>query len=159
MTKIAFGADNFGYPLKETVKAHLVGLGHEVVDYGVFDTAPADYPDVAVVVARDVAAGVMPQAILVCGTGIGMAITANKVRGVRAASVNDPYSAERARKSNNAQVLCLGALVVGPRVATMLVDIWLAAEFQGGSSARKVAKISALDEGRSIRSAGDDPQA
>ena len=146
--RVAIGADNLGYPLKETVKAHLVGLGHEVVDYGVFDDAPADYPDVAVIVARDVAAGVVPQAILVCGTGIGMAITANKVPGVRAASVSDPYSAERARKSNDAQVLCLGALVVGPSVATILVDIWLAAEFQGGSSARKVAKIEALDSAR-----------
>ncbi len=157
--KIAMGADNLGYPLKETVKAHLIALGHEVVDYGVFDTTPVDYPDIAVLVARDVADGVVPQAILVCGTGIGMAITANKVAGVRAASVSDPYSAERARKSNDAQVLCLGSLVVGPSVATVLVDIWLAAEFQGGSSARKVGKIAALDQRRSVRSSPGDPKA
>ena len=157
--KIAMGADNLGYPLKETVKAHLAALGHEVVDYGVFDTTPVDYPDIAVLVARDIADGVVPQAILVCGTGIGMAITANKVAGVRAASVSDPYSAERARKSNDAQVLCLGSLVVGPSVATMLVDIWLAAEFQGGSSARKVDKIAALDQRRSVRSSPGDPKA
>ena len=157
--KIAMGADNLGYLLKETVKAHLAALGHEVVDYGVFDTTPVDYPDIAVLVARDIADGVVPQAILVCGTGIGMAITANKVAGVRAASVSDPYSAERARKSNDAQVLCLGSLVVGPSVATMLVDIWLAAEFQGGSSARKVGKIAALDQRRSGRSSPGDPKA
>jgi ribose 5-phosphate isomerase B len=143
--KIAVGADHLGYPLKESVKAHLESLGHEVVDYGVNDPQPVDYPDVAVVVARDVAAGLYERAILVCGTGIGMAITANKVPGVRAANVSDPYSAERARKSNDAQVLCLGARVVAPEVAGILVDHWLGAEFQGGDSARKVAKIEALD--------------
>lgn len=143
--RIAMGADHLGYPLKESVKAHLAGLGHEVIDFGVDDATPTDYPDVAVVVAREVAASRFERAILVCGTGIGMAITANKVPGVRAASVSDPYSAERARKSNNAQVLCLGARVVAPEVADLLVDHWLAAEFQGGDSARKVAKIDALD--------------
>ena len=143
--KIAVGADHLGYPLKESVKAHLASLGHEVVDFGVDDTTPTDYPDVAVVVAREVAASHFDRAILICGTGIGMAITANKVPGVRAASVADPYSAERARKSNNAQVLCLGARVVAPEVADLLVDHWLASEFQGGDSARKVSKIDALD--------------
>jgi ribose 5-phosphate isomerase B len=145
--KVALGADHLGYPLKESVKAHLLELGHEVVDYGVFDEQPVDYPDVAIQVARDVAGGTFDRAILVCGTGIGMAITANKVRGVRAASVTDPYSAERARKSNNAQVLCLGSRVVAASVATMLVDHWLNSEFQGGGSTRKVAKIDALDAG------------
>jgi len=143
--RIAVGADHLGLPLKEAVKAHLLALGHEVVDYGVTDSTPVDYPDVAVTVARDVAAGTFRRAILVCGTGIGMAITANKVPGVRAASVADPYSAERAVKSNDAQVLCLGARVVPPEVAAILVDHWLAAEFQGGDSRRKVAKIEALD--------------
>lgn len=146
--RIAIGADDLGFPLKETVKQHLVNAGHEVTDYGVESATPTDYPDVAVRVAREVAAGAFERAVLVCGTGIGMAITANKVRGVRAASVSDPYSAERAAKSNNAQVLCLGALVVGPSVATMLVDLWLASEFQGGGSARKVAKIAAVEAER-----------
>ncbi|GAA0967503.1 RpiB/LacA/LacB family sugar-phosphate isomerase [Acrocarpospora macrocephala] len=146
--KIAVGADHLGFPLKETVKAHLSALGHEVVDFGVPDAREADYPDIAVVVARAVAAGAFDRAVLVCGTGIGMAITANKVPGVRAASVSDPYSAERARKSNDAQVLCLGARVVGPEVAVLLVDHWLASEFQAGGSARKVAKMNALDAER-----------
>ena len=143
--KIAIGADHLGLPLKNSVRAHLEQLGHEVVDFGVNDPAPVDYPDVAVEVAHAVAAGTFERAILVCGTGIGMAITANKVRGVRAANVSDPYSAERARMSNNAQVLCLGARVVAPHVADIVVDHWLAAEFQGGDSTRKVAKIDALD--------------
>lgn len=147
--KIAMGADHLGYELKETVKSHLTGLGHEVTDFGVFNVDEVDYPDIAVVVARQVAAGTFDRAVLVCGTGIGMAITANKVPGVRAASVSDPYSAERARKSNDAQVLCLGSRVVGPGVATVLLDHWLAAEFQAGRSALKVAKMNALDEQRS----------
>ena len=147
--KVAVGADHLGLPLKESVKSHLASLGHEVVDFGVSSTGPVDYPDVAAVVAREVAAGHFERAILVCGTGIGMAITANKVPGVRAANVSDPYSAERARASNNAQVLCLGARVVAPHVADILVDHWMATEFAGGDSARKVAKIDALDIGRS----------
>jgi ribose 5-phosphate isomerase B len=146
--KVAVGADHLGLPLKESVKVHLESLGHEVVDFGVRTSDPVDYPDVAEVVAREVAAGHFERAILVCGTGIGMAITANKVPGVRAANVADPYSAERARASNNAQVLCLGARVVPPHVADILVDHWLATEFAGGDSARKVAKIDALDAER-----------
>ena len=143
--EIAIGADDLGFPLKEALAAHLRDLGHEVVDFGCHSTDPVDYPDVAVEVARAVAAGRFGRAILVCGTGIGMAITANKVPGVRAANVSDPYSAERARKSNDAQVLCLGSRVVGTEVARVLVDHWLASEFDGGGSARKVGKIRALD--------------
>lgn len=144
--KIAVGADHLGRPLKDAISRHLGELGHEVVDFGVTTDDPVDYPDVAVEVAEAVAAGRYGRAILVCGTGIGMSITANKVPGVRAANVADPYSAERARKSNDAQVLCLGARVVPPEVATIIVDHWLASEFQGGDSARKVAKIEALDQ-------------
>ena len=142
---VALGSDEAGFELKERLKAYLVGLGIEVLDFGCHDATPVDYPDVAETVARAVAAGRTDRAILVCGTGIGMAIAANKVPGVRAASVSDPYSAERARKSNNAQVLCLGARVVGVELAMVLVDHWLASEFAGGGSSRKVAKINALD--------------
>ena len=117
-----------------------------MVDLGVFDTDPIDHPDVAIAVARDVAAGLFERAILACGTGIGVAITANKVPGVRAASVSDPYSAERARKSNNAQVVCLARWWSARAWRPLLVDHWLAAEFLGGPSARKVAKIDTLDE-------------
>src|SRR5215211_3906545 len=106
--RVAVGADHFGYELKEFVKAYLQDAGHEVVDYGCFQGDEVDYPDVAAEVAAAVARGEEARAVLVCGTGIGMAITANKVPGVYAAVVSDPYSAERARKSNNAQVLCLG---------------------------------------------------
>jgi len=145
--EIAVGADHLGFPLKEALADYLRGLKYDVVDFGCHSADPVDYPDVAIEVAEAVAAGRFDRAILVCGTGIGMAMTANKVPGVRAASVSDPYSAERARKSNDAQVLCLGSRVVGTEVAKLLVDHWLASEFGGGDSARKVAKIEALDRG------------
>jgi ribose 5-phosphate isomerase B len=143
--KVAVGADHHGFLLKELLKEHMAVRGHEVVDYGCHSVDEVDYPDIAVSVAQDVAAREVERAVLVCGTGIGMAITACKVPGVRAAAVADPYSAERAQKSNNAQVLCLGAKIVGPENATLLLDHWLESEFQGGGSARKVAKIDALD--------------
>jgi ribose 5-phosphate isomerase B len=146
--KIEVGADQHGYRLKEAVKAHLRDLGHEVVDIGVHDENPVDYPDIATIVARDVAAGKAQRGVLCCGTGLGMAITANKVSGVRAASVTDPYSAERAMKSNDARILCLGGRVIGTELAKVLVDHWITSEFGGGESTRKVAKIAKLDEER-----------
>jgi ribose 5-phosphate isomerase B len=145
--KVALGADQHGYLLKEAIKSHLGELGHEVRDFGVDDSATTDYPDVAVVVARAVVDGTVERAILVCGTGLGMAIAANKVPGVRAGTVADPYSAERLVKSNAAQVMCLGGRVVGAEVAKDLVDHFLGSTFQGGDSARKVAKLEALDRG------------
>jgi ribose 5-phosphate isomerase B len=144
--RIAVGADINGYDLKEHLKQHLIDRGHDVVDFGVESDQDVDYPDVGEPVARAVASGEVERAVLVCGTGLGMAIVANKIHGVRAAPVSDPYSAERAIKSNNAQVLCLGGLVVGRNVAPLLVDHWLEGEFAGGGSARKVAKIDALDD-------------
>ncbi len=144
---ILLGSDEAGFELKEALKAYLTATGHEVVDFGCHSLEPVDYPDVAAEVARAVASGRTDRGILVCGTGIGMAIAANKVRGVRAATVSDPYSAERARKSNNAQILCLGARVTGTELAKVLVDHWLSSEFARGGSERKVAKIDALDKG------------
>lgn len=141
---IAIGADHFGYGLKEALKEHLKNRGFEVTDYGT-DGSEVDYPDIAAAVAEAIAVGRHVRGLLVCGTGIGMAIVANKVPGIRAASVQDPYSAERARKSNNAQVLCLGSEVVGQGLARILVDHWLESEFAGGRSARKVDKIEAIE--------------
>lgn len=146
--RIAVGADHNGYRLKEAVKARLVGLGHEVSDFGCSSEDVVDYPDVAADVSRAVVSGEVERAVLVCGTGIGMAIAANKIHGVRAASVMDPYSAERAMASNNAQVLCFGAKVISAEVANLLLDHWLDATFQGGDSGRKVGKIDALDDQR-----------
>lgn len=144
--EIIIGSDHFARQMKDDLKEHLQELGHEVVDIGAYDDTPIDYPDVAQEAAEAIARGEFKRGVLVCGTGIGMAIAANKVPGVRAACCHDPYSAERARKSNDAQIITMGAQVIGPAVARSLLDIWLESEFAGGRSAPKVAKIKALDE-------------
>jgi len=145
-TRIVVAADHLGVELKAALRDHLQKNGWQVTDLGVSDAAPVDYPDVGQMLAERVAAGEFDRGILVCGTGAGMAITANKVPGVRAVCVQDPYTAERAIASNNAQVITMGQLITGIPVAKMLVDIWLANEFQGGRSAPKVAKMDAIDQ-------------
>ena len=144
MGSIAIGADDAGAPLKQRLAAYLQERGLEVKDFGNGDGV--DYPDVAAEVAAAVARGEHDRALLVCGTGLGMAIAANKVPGVRAATAHDPYSAERARKSNNAQVLAMGARVIAPEAAEKVLDHWLEAEFEPGPSSPKVAKLEALDD-------------
>jgi len=143
MNKIIIGADNLGVDLKAILHTHLAASGWQVTDIGVNSTEPVDYPDIAVELAVRVSKGEFERGILICGTGAGMAITANKVANVRAVTVTDPYTAERAIASNNAQIITLGALITGQSLAKMLVDIWLANSFQGGNSARKVDKIEA----------------
>jgi ribose 5-phosphate isomerase B len=108
------------------------------------------YPDVAFAVAEQVANGTFARALLLCGTGIGMAISANKVRGVRAAQCHDTYSAERASKSNDAQIITIGARVVGPELAKAIVDTWLRSDFDGGRSQPKVDLIQAYEKGHSV---------
>jgi ribose 5-phosphate isomerase B len=146
MAIIAIGSDEAGFGLKEKINDYLNEKGVEVTDYGVYDTKPVLYPDIAFKVAQAIADGKHERGILICGTGIGMAITANKVPGIRAAVCHDVYSAERARKSNNAQIMTLGARVIGTELAKLLVDTWLKSEFQGGGSIAKVAKISEYEQ-------------
>jgi ribose 5-phosphate isomerase B len=143
--KIIIGTDHLGLSLKNAIAQHLRDKGWEVVDIGVNSVDPVDYPDVALDLSKRIASEEFKRGILICGTGAGMAITANKVPGVRAVSVADPYTAERAIASNNAQVITMGALILGAPVAKMLVDIWLANEFQGGGSAKKVQKMNDVD--------------
>lgn len=143
--KVAIGSDHNGFNLKELIIEHMKSKGIEVTDCGVHDEKPVDYPDIALLVSKKVADGEFDRAILICGTGIGMAIVANKVPGVRAAQCSDVYSAERARKSNDAQVMTLGAQITGPELARKLVDAWLESEFQGGRSLPKVEKINEID--------------
>lgn len=146
--RVALGADEAAVELKAIIRT-LLQEEHsdtvEVLDHGIEAGQSVDYPDVALDVASAVAAGEADRAILMCGTGIGMAITANKVPGIRAAQAHDVYSAERARKSNDAQILTLGALVIGPELAKSIVEAWLISEFAGGRSAPKVAKIAAVE--------------
>ena len=143
---VIVGSDHIGLPLKNLIRDHLRGRGLRVDDAGTDSADPIDYPDVAQAVAEDIAAGHHTRGILVCGTGIGMAIAANKVPGVRAATIADIYSAERAAKSNDAQIVTLGSQTIGAETARLLVDAFLASEFAGGRSTRKVAKITLIEE-------------
>lgn len=138
---IAIGCDEAGFQLKEQIKKFLIDKGAEVEDFGVYNTDPVLYPDIAVKVAKSIAEGSHDRGVLICGTGIGMAIAANKVLGIRAAVCHDPYSAERSRKSNNAQIIALGARIVGEELAKLLITTWLESEFQGGGSTAKVDRI------------------
>ena len=143
---IAIGSDEAGYDMKAAVSNHLKTLGFEVEDFGVHSRDPVLYPDIALAVAQAVATGAHERAILICGTGIGVCITANKVPGIRAAVCHDSYSAERARKSNDCQIMTLGARVIANELAINLVDIWLASEFESARSGPKVDRIEAIEK-------------
>ena len=144
---IAVGADDAAFELKAKIVDYLKSKGIPVEDYGVNKPDPSVlYPDVALTVAQAVAAGKHDRGILMCGTGIGVAITANKVPGIRAAVCHDPYSTERSRKSNDCQIMTLGGRVVGEELAKSLVDIWLASDYQGGRSAPKVERMKEIDD-------------
>lgn len=144
--RVGIGSDHLGFELKERLKAYLIAGGLTVTDYGCDSTDPVDYPDIAFRVAEQVLAGEHDKAVLVCGTGNGMTIAANKVQGIRAALCHDPVSAERAGKSNDAHILAMGALIVDYERACQVVDLWLASEFRGGDSARKIGKIRQREE-------------
>lgn len=139
--QLLVGADHAGLPLKEALVAHLRAQGHEVNDLGTHAPDSVDYPDFAHRVASGVANGDAPLGLLVCGSGVGMSITANKHAGVRAVVCSEPYSAKMGRRHNDANVLCLGARVVGVDLAIDILEAFLAAEFEGGRHARRVGKI------------------
>ncbi len=142
---IAIGCDEAAFELKETLKRVLQEGGHAVEDFGTFDMKPVLYPDIAFAAAQSIAEGRNDRAVLLCGTGIGMAISANKVPGIRAAQCHDTYSAERARKSNDAQVITMGARVIGPELAKTILQAWLVSEFEPERSGPKVARIKAFE--------------
>jgi ribose 5-phosphate isomerase B len=144
--RIALGSDHRGYRLKEAVKGLLSELGYEWRDLGCHGTSPVDYPDVALEVAKAVARGDFDHAILICATGIGMSIAANKVPGVRAALCLDPFSAQMAREHNNANILCLGGELIGDGLAREIARTYLSASFQGGRHARRVEKIASIEK-------------
>jgi len=140
--RIAVGCDHAGFPLKAEVLEALRALGHEALDLGATDaTTSVDYPDFAHQAAMRVTSGDVSLGILVCGSGIGMSIAANRHRGVRAVVCSEAYSARMSRLHNDANVLCFGARVVGPGVARALVEAFVSTEFEGGRHARRVAKI------------------
>ena len=143
---IAIGADHGGFELKEHKKKHLDELGLEYKDYGTYSEESVDYPDCAKPVCEAVMDGTADKGILICGTGIGISIAANKHKGIRAALCGDVYSAKMTKVHNNANVLCLGGRVTGRELAFMIVDAWLNAEYEGGRHQARIDKIHAIEE-------------
>jgi ribose 5-phosphate isomerase B len=146
--KIAIGCDHVGFELKPVIVDHLEELGHEVADYGCCSAERVDYPLYGERVARAVASGECALGVLICGTGIGISIAANKVRGIRAAVCSEPYSARLTRSHNNANIIAFGARVVGSDMAKMIVDEFLNAKYEGGRHQRRIDMISEIEEGR-----------
>lgn len=143
---IAMGSDHAGFVLKNHLKVFLLDLQYDIKDLGAFDTTSTDYPDYALIVAKEVTEGKADMGLLVCGTGVGMSIAANKVKGVRAAAVSEPASARLSRQHNNANIVCLGARVVGPELAEDIVKAFLDNEFSNGERhCRRIAKITAME--------------
>ncbi len=140
--KIVIGADHGGFTLKETVGKFLLALGHDVEDVGCYSLQSVDYPDFADLVVARVAAGACDYGMLICGTGIGMSIAANRNRKIRAALCHDEYTARMSREHNNANVLCLGARVIGEGVALELIKVWLDTSYAGGRHQQRIEKFS-----------------
>jgi ribose 5-phosphate isomerase B len=147
--RIAIGSDHIGYPLKEEIKKYLAELGYACQDFGTDSAERTDYPLFAEQVTAAISAGQADLGILICGTGVGMSIAANKVRGIRAVVCSEPYSAMLSRQHNNTNVLALGARVIGSELARMIVKAWLEATFEGGRHASRVDMISRLESQRS----------
>ena len=145
---IALACDHGGYALMKEVKSYLDSLGYDYSDFGAFSEESCDYPDIAVGASRAIAGGECTRGIFICGTGIGMEIVANKIGGIRAALCSDCYSAEMARRHNDANVLTLGERVVGAGLALKIVEVFLNTEFDGGRHGLRVDMIKALDENR-----------
>jgi len=143
---ILIASDHYGLSLKNPIRDYLIEMGYEVEDMGVHNEDPVLYPEIAIKFSNKLLKDGYTRGILICGTGAGMAVVANKVPGVRAVCIHDPYTAERARASNDAQVATLGSQVVAFPNAKKLIDIWLESEFQGGRSMPKVQMIYEMDD-------------
>ncbi|MDA8194610.1 MAG: ribose 5-phosphate isomerase B [Thermaerobacter sp.] len=143
--RIAVGSDHAGWPLKESLVAYLMGRGWDVEDFGTFGPESVDYPDYAQKVAEAVARADVDRGLLICGSGQGMCMVANKVDRVRAALANDPVSARLSRQHNDANVLTMGARMVAPALAQEILDTWLTTEFEGGRHLRRVEKIGEIE--------------
>lgn len=142
---IAIGSDHGGFELKEHIKKHLEERSLEYKDFGCYDENSVDYPDIAEKVCNAINSGDADKGILVCGTGIGISIAANKIDGIRAAHCHDVYSAEMTKRHNNANVICMGGRVIGRELAFKIIDAWLDAEFEDGRHQKRIDKIHALE--------------
>ena len=146
--KLSIGSDHGGYAYKEAVKEHLISLGHEVTDCGCFGVESVDYPDFGIAAAELVRDGKVDRGIVICTTGIGISIAANKVRGIRCALCGDLKSAEMTRRHNDANMLAMGAGIIPLSLALEITDVWLNTEFEGGRHARRIGKITAYEAGK-----------
>ena len=144
--KVAIANDHTALDLKKEIIAHLEEKGYEVINYGTDSAESCDYPVYGEKAARAVANGEADLGVLICGTGVGISLAANKVRGIRAVVCSEPYSAQMARRHNDANIVAFGARVVGPELAKMIVDAFFDAQFEGGRHARRVNMISAIEE-------------
>lgn len=144
--KIAIAADHGGFELKDSMVEYIKSLGNEVLDLGTNSADSVDYPDYAKKVCEEIQQGNSDLGILICGTGIGMSLAANKFEGIRAACVSDVYSAKMSRNHNNANVLCIGARVIGDEVAKLIIKTFLENEFEAGRHQRRVDKIMAIEK-------------
>lgn len=144
--KIAIGCDHGGFEHKEAILAHLKERGFSVQDFGIYECVSVDYPQIALKVANSVSKGENELGILVCGTGIGMSLAANKVKGIRAAAVSEHFSAKYTRLHNNSNILCLGGRVIGVGTALELVDLFVDTKFEGGRHQKRVDMITAIEE-------------
>lgn len=144
--KIGIGNDHAAFDMKNELVVILKDMGHEVVDYGTHSTDRCDYPIYGEKVANAVAVGEVDCGILLCGTGIGMSLVANKVRGIRAAAVSEAYSARLSKQHNNSNIICLGARVIGIETAKMICEEWLNAEFEGGRHQNRIDLIMAIQD-------------
>lgn len=142
--KIAIGNDHVAVEMKEEITAYLHTLGYETVNVGIDSSESCDYPIYGEKVAREVAEGRADLGIAICGTGVGISLAANRVKGIRAVVCSEPYSAALSRTHNNTNVLCFGARVIGPELAKMIVKAWLDATFEGGRHARRVAMLDEI---------------
>ena len=145
MLVIALGADHAGWELKEALKAWLIETGHQILDFGAHSPESVDYPDYALQVAESVASGKAERGLLVCGTGIGMAMTANKVPGIRAALCSDPFMARMSREHNDANILALGGRLMDKELGLEILQMWLSTEFAGGRHERRLGKIAQIE--------------
>ena len=143
--KIAIGCDHGGLEHKNAIKSHLEERGFEVKDSGIYEQQSVDYPDIAKKVCADILSGECERGILVCGTGIGMSIAANKIKGIRAAACSEHFSAKFTRMHNDSNIICLGGRVIGVGTAIELADIFVDTEFEGGRHATRVNKIKELE--------------
>jgi len=155
--KIAVGSDHRGYMAKEIVKSIIVQMGHEMIDMGTESERPVDYPDVAYLAARAVSRNEVDRAVLICATGIGMSITANKIKGVRAALCHDEFTAVVSRGHNDSNILCISADQTGEGLLRKMVEAWLTSDFSGGRHQRRLNKIVAIEQDKDPREIEQSP--